>query len=1408
MKLLRLLLLFALVSFLNLGAFGQITSYPFTESFQGITAGQPSGWGSAGTTTTATYHFYSYVTGYSGRGVRFDSYYNSSGKTSELTTPVLDLSALATAELKFHFKNPTAGNFEVLISTDGGTNYTSLQTGLTGQTAWLQKTYTITSYIGNNVKIKFKGTSNYGSGDAYIYLDEVIVQAIPTCIAPTNLGTSALAAITATITWDVEATATNGYNWEIVPSGDGQGNNVVTSGTVGVGVNSASVTGLTANTSYDLYVQSDCGGNGTNWSSAYTFYTGYCAASSSSTSSYIDGFTTTNGSTNISNTSSGYATGGYEDATAMAVSQYPGASINWATTVVGGSAGTNIWIDWNNDLVFDDATEKVYSYGSYGHGQTGTITVPGAQALGNYRMRIRFDYNSTNPNACGAGGGTRNETEDYTFTVTAVPSCLPPSAMAAGSITINSADLTWTASASSETDWNLEWKAGTDFTPGNSEEDGSTSISTTPAYSMSGLTSATQYYVYYQADCGGSGTGGWAGPFAFTTLISCPAPTGIALNTVTTTTADFTWTAGGAETTWAVEYGAVGFTMGTGTKTTVSAAAANLTGLITNTQYQIAVRAICGVGDTSSVVGGTFTTYPIAPATAQGVTCTTPGGASTILFTEDFETDPPSGWTGSFAGSNGQWDITGGSDNSAGTGPSASYAGSNHMEYEASSTTQPDEGSVVSPAIDLSAASDDAELSFWMHAYGANMGTLEVGVGTDAAGPFTTEFTWTGQYQRSEAAAWINVGVDLSAYVGQTIYIQFKQTDNSTDFTSDMSIDEMSVTACVVVATPPTCDAAMTSPANAATNIAVNSNITWSVATGFPSGYKLQIGTTMGGSEFLTQTDVMNVLTYNPANDFGFNTTYYVTITAYNNSGDATTCTEYSFTTRSGCVTATTPANAATGVSASSSASWSAITGVTGYKVSIGTTAGATDIVNAADNGTATTYNMSGASLAYNTTYYLTIVAYNNVGDATGCTSTSFTTAGNPNFGGGADGMDSNQPNSGGYYFANSLAAGNGLMTQPTYSWIDPVAAGHTHISSFTNGIDDGYSQQSIGFSFTFYGTAYTDAYVGTNGYVAFGSSYSSNPVSHSIPNNSDGSATRAMIHVASADLDGDNSEAKIYAGGDANHFVVTWFKYEDFNDQAEYITCQMILYPDGRIVMQYNADESTADEGTDLMNDFLVGIENAAGDKGIQYRNNGSGGPMFGSPMALAFNTSESALPVELTTFTATQEGTTNVLNWETASEQNNSHFEIERSTNGAEFENIGTIEGNGTTVATSKYNFVDVAPAMVSYYRLSQVDFDGNFEHSNIVIVKRNQITNNEVALYPVPVRDRLTVQYSTNTNEEIVITVNDVTGRTVVTKAVTATQGENQFFIDFSELPAGSYFVKLQSELNNTIRTVIKN
>lgn len=245
-----------------------ILTVPFSEDFESITTGQPDCWSVEGTTSTNTYHFYSYVTGYSGRGMRFNSYFNSNGNTSELISRTIDASALSTLRLKFYYKNPTGGNFEVLISTDGGSNYTSLETGLTAQTDWVEKVYDVTAYISSSIKVKFLGTSNYGSGDAYIYLDNVVLEPLPSCPVISGLAIDSVAAEEAQISWTAGGTETD---WEIVVQADGAGT-PVGSGTTTTN-NPYTATNLTELTDYEVYVRADCGGDFSTWFGPVPFTT-------------------------------------------------------------------------------------------------------------------------------------------------------------------------------------------------------------------------------------------------------------------------------------------------------------------------------------------------------------------------------------------------------------------------------------------------------------------------------------------------------------------------------------------------------------------------------------------------------------------------------------------------------------------------------------------------------------------------------------------------------------------------------------------------------------------------------------------------------------------------------------------------------------------------------------------------------------------------------------------------------------------------------------------------------------------------------------------------------------------------------------------------------------------------------
>ena len=96
--------------------------------------------------------------------------------------------------------------------------------------------------------------------------------------------------------------------------------------------------------------------------------------------------------------------------------------------------------------------------------------------------------------------------------------------------------------------------------------------------------------------------------------------------------------------------------------------------------------------------------------------------------------------------------------------------------------------------------------------------------------------------------------------------------------------------------------------------------------------------------------------------------------------------------------------------------------------------------------------------------------------------------------------------------------------------------------------------------------------------------------------------------------------------------------------------------------------------------------------------------------------------LPVDLISFSADKSNNIVTLNWSTASERNNHYFDILKSTNGTSFFSIGREEGHGTSQSNKKYSFVDYDYSAPAFYKLKQVDFDSQYEYSDVVKVNDN--------------------------------------------------------------------------------------
>ncbi len=171
-------------------------------------------------------------------------------------------------------------------------------------------------------------------------------------------------------------------------------------------------------------------------------------------------------------------------------------------------------------------------------------------------------------------------------------------------------------------------------------------------------------------------------------------------------------------------------------------------------------------------------------------------------------------------------------------------------------------------------------------------------------------------------------------------------------------------------------------------------------------------------------------------------------------------------------------------------------------------------------------------------------------------------------------------------------------------------------------------------------------------------------------------------------------------------------------------------------------------------------------------------------------------ALPIELLSFTA--EPSDNVVNleWITASEINNSFFTVERSTDGVHFEKVVEQAGAGNSNGIRKYDGVDANPYLgVSYYRLKQTDFNGEFSYSEMVPV--NFLGENRVALnslFADRANGTLNIRCTNPANAEIKIEIFDANGRLLIRSIEGRADRNWNGTIGLSQLSGGSYIARV--------------
>ena len=175
--------------------------------------------------------------------------------------------------------------------------------------------------------------------------------------------------------------------------------------------------------------------------------------------------------------------------------------------------------------------------------------------------------------------------------------------------------------------------------------------------------------------------------------------------------------------------------------------------------------------------------------------------------------------------------------------------------------------------------------------------------------------------------------------------------------------------------------------------------------------------------------------------------------------------------------------------------------------------------------------------------------------------------------------------------------------------------------------------------------------------------------------------------------------------------------------------------------------------------------------------------------------------IPVELTSFTANIVNGKILINWQTATEMNNSGFSLERSEDNISFKEIAFIRGHGTTTNKSDYSYTDNSILSGKYYyRLKQVDLDGSFHYTasieaNLGIPREFSLDQN----YPNPFNPSTTIRFALPMNAKVNIKLYNTLGQEVVNilGSEQLDAGLHETVFNASNFSSGVYFYRLEAK-----------
>ena len=167
-------------------------------------------------------------------------------------------------------------------------------------------------------------------------------------------------------------------------------------------------------------------------------------------------------------------------------------------------------------------------------------------------------------------------------------------------------------------------------------------------------------------------------------------------------------------------------------------------------------------------------------------------------------------------------------------------------------------------------------------------------------------------------------------------------------------------------------------------------------------------------------------------------------------------------------------------------------------------------------------------------------------------------------------------------------------------------------------------------------------------------------------------------------------------------------------------------------------------------------------------------------------------ALPVRFISFNTHCNGSSVLLTWKTAQEQNTHHYTIERSADRIQWTAVGNVPAAGNAIVENDYSYTDNLAIANSYYRLAEYDIDGKVQFTNVL---HTSCSNPELfSVCPNPVSDLLYINISSSTSSNVIVKIFDGKGAVIKQQAEKMLPGNNLFSIDVKGIASGLYYTTI--------------